>query len=74
MDGHRRASSHRKMLDDETATEAVLTFLRGTKVGCMVSLAPPEKEQGGARTEKREETRELYYDDRSSCRGPSGRM
>ena len=30
--------------DDERATPAVLNFLRGTKVGKMVTLAPPEEE------------------------------
>ena len=37
--GGTRASLCQKMFDDERATEAVLTFLRDTKV----SLAPPEE-------------------------------
>ena len=32
------------MSEDERATEAVLAFLRDTRVGCMASLAPPEEE------------------------------
>ena len=41
-----RALSVRRMFGDEQAAEAVLTFLRDARVGCMVSLAPPEGEEG----------------------------
>ena len=34
------------MFNDQRATEAVLTFSRDTRAGCMVSLAPPEEEEG----------------------------
>ena len=43
---HPRAPSVRKIFDDERTTEVVLTFLRDAEVGCMVSLAPPEEEEG----------------------------
>ena len=37
----------RNMSRDERATEAVLTFLRDTKVRCIVTVAPPEEEKEG---------------------------
>ena len=43
---HLRAPSVRNIFGDEWATEAVLTFLRDTKVECMVMIAPPEEEEG----------------------------
>lgn len=42
-----RSLSARAVFEDERATEAVLAFLQGTKVGCMVSIAPPEEEEEG---------------------------
>ena len=39
-----RAPSVRNTFGDERATEAVLTFLRDTNVGCMVAIAPLEEE------------------------------
>ena len=45
------------MFEDERATEAALTFLRDMKVGCMVSLAPPEDE-GEEESEEEEGERE----------------
>ena len=36
-----------KLLGKEMATEAVLAFRRDTRVGCMVTLRPPEGEEGG---------------------------
>ena len=44
---HPRAPSVWEMFEDEQATKAVLTFLRDTRVGCMVSLAPLEEEEEG---------------------------
>ena len=41
------------MFDDEQATGAALTFLRDTRVGFTVSLAPPDDEEGRTRTTKR---------------------
>ena len=35
------------MLDGETATPAVLSFLRGSKVGQVVTLPPQGEERGG---------------------------
>lgn len=40
---HPRDSSVRAMFEDERATEEILVFLRDTKVGCMVSITPPEE-------------------------------
>ena len=42
---HPRAPSAR-LLWKEKATEAVLDFLRDTRVGCMVTLRPAEEEDG----------------------------
>ena len=43
---HPRVPSVRsvRLLWEEEATEAVLYFLRDTKVGCVVTLRPPEEE------------------------------
>ena len=41
---HPRAPTVRLLFEDERATPAVLNFLRDTKVGHMVTLAPPEEE------------------------------
>ena len=41
---HPRAPAVRLLFQDERATPVVLAFLRGTKIGRMVTLAPPEEE------------------------------
>ena len=41
-----RAPLVRRMTDDVRTTPAVLTFLRYTRVGRVVALAPPEVEEG----------------------------
>ena len=38
-------SSVRTIFEDERATKGILAFLRDTKVGCMVSIVPPEEER-----------------------------
>ena len=43
--GNMRSLSVRRMFSDQRAMVAVLTFLRDTRVGYMVSLAPPEEEE-----------------------------
>ena len=42
-----RAPSLRSMFDDVRVTPAVLTFLRDTRVGRIISLAPREDEEEG---------------------------
>ena len=43
---HLTAPSVRQILDGGRAREAVLTILRDTNLGCMISLAPPEEGEG----------------------------
>lgn len=43
---HPRAPSAKKTFEDKRATEAVLTYLRDTRAGYMVSLVPLEEEGG----------------------------
>ena len=43
---HLRVPSVRNMSGDERATEAALTFLRDTKAGRTVAIAPPLEEAG----------------------------
>ena len=45
--------SAREMAEDERATEAVLTFLRDTRVECAVSLAPLEEKEGRTKVARR---------------------
>ena len=54
MQKHPRAPSIRRMLD-ERVTVAVLDFLRDTRTGCMVSLAPPAEEEGECEDSEGEE-------------------
>ena len=44
---HPWAPTVRLLFQDERATPAVLAFLRETKVGRIVALAPPEEEESG---------------------------
>lgn len=61
------------MLDGETATPAVLSFLRGSKVGQVVTL-PPQGGERGAREEVEDEVEvereEGVRSSGTSCRQP----
>ena len=46
---HPRAPSIKTLFQGDRAAPAVLTFLRETKVGRMITLAPPDSEEGGRR-------------------------
>ena len=50
--------SVRRMFNDVRATPAVLTFLRDMRVGRMVTLAPPEEEEGEGENSEDEESGE----------------